>query len=139
MFKIEALKLCSSAFSSRQIPRRPIPVHGNRNFSVVMNGDHRWFEERTPACTRRVSIDDATSRRVHLYFTYSEATFCYFEVTRAQLDRHGKPLAFYSDKATVFRNSPKDAKDGFGHSQFDAARSTAQKDAAAQYFNNGGR
>ena len=33
------------------------------------------------------------------------STFSYFEATRAYIERHGKPGAFYSDKASVFRNT----------------------------------
>lgn len=70
----------------------------------IDGSDHRWFEERGPACTLLVYIDDATSRLMHLHFTYTESTFSYFEATRGYLARHGKPQAFYSDKAAVFRN-----------------------------------
>lgn len=87
----------------------------------IDGSDHRWFEERGPACTLLVYIDDATSRLMHLYFTYSESTFSYFEATKAYLELHGKPLAFYSDKATVFRNNSKDAKGGVGYTQFGRA------------------
>lgn len=87
----------------------------------IDGSDHRWFEERGPACTLLVYIDDATSRLMHLYFTYSESTFSYFEATRAYLELHGKPLAFYSDKATVFRNNSKGAKGGDGYTQFGRA------------------
>jgi hypothetical protein len=38
-----------------------------------------------------------------LHFTATESTFSYFEATRAYLERYGKPVAFYSDKASVFR------------------------------------
>lgn len=69
----------------------------------IDGSDHRWFEERGPACTLLVYIDDATSRLMHLHFTYTESTFSYFEATRGYLARHGKPQAFYSDKAAVFR------------------------------------
>jgi transposase len=69
----------------------------------IDGSDHRWFEDRAPACTLLVFIDDATSRLMHLHFTYSESTFSYFEATRAYLERHGKPQAFYSDKASIFR------------------------------------
>ena len=69
----------------------------------IDGSDHRWFEERGPACTLLVYIDDATSRLMHLHFTYTESTFSYFEATRGYLVRHGKPQAFYSDKAAVFR------------------------------------
>lgn len=87
----------------------------------IDGSDHRWFEERAPACTLLVYIDDATSRLMHLYFTYSESTFSYFEATQAYLVLHGKPLAFYSDKATVFRNNQKDAAGGLGYTQFGRA------------------
>ncbi|GAC1406123.1 MAG: ISNCY family transposase [Burkholderiaceae bacterium] len=87
----------------------------------IDGSDHRWFEDRGPACTLLVYIDDATSRLMHLHFTYSESTFSYFEATRGYLERHGKPQAFYSDKATVFRvNRPK-ATGGDGHTQFGRA------------------
>ncbi|MDM7127159.1 hypothetical protein QUH13_28220, partial [Klebsiella pneumoniae] len=38
-----------------------------------------------------------------LLFVKSESTFSYFEATRRYIDKHGKPLALYSDKAGVFR------------------------------------
>ena len=48
-------------------------------------------------------VDDATSRLIHILFTRTESTFGYFEATRQHFARHGKPLAFYSDKASIFR------------------------------------
>lgn len=87
----------------------------------IDGSDHRWFEERGPACTLLVYIDDATSRLMHLHFTYSESTFSYFEATRGYLERHGKPQAFYSDKATVFRGANPRANGGDGHTQFGRA------------------
>lgn len=70
----------------------------------IDGSEHRWFEDRVPQCTLLVYVDDATSRLMHLHFTATESTFSYFEATRAYLERHGKPVAFYSDKASVFRN-----------------------------------
>jgi transposase len=69
----------------------------------IDGSDHRWFEERAPACTLLVYVDDATSRLMALHFTATESTFSYFEATRAYLQQYGKPVAFYSDKASVFR------------------------------------
>ncbi|ACB66763.1 Integrase catalytic region [Burkholderia ambifaria MC40-6] len=71
----------------------------------IDGSDHRWFEERAPACTLLVYVDDATSRLMHLHFTATESTFSYFEATRAYIERHGKPVAFYSDKYSVFRST----------------------------------
>jgi hypothetical protein len=65
--------------------------------------EHRWFEDRAPACTALVYVDDATSRLMVVRFTGAESTFAYFEATREYLKGYGKPLAFYSDKASVFR------------------------------------
>lgn len=56
--------------------------------------DHRWFEERAPACTLLVYVDDATSRLMMLHFTQTESTFSYFEATRTYLERYGKPVAY---------------------------------------------
>lgn len=83
--------------------------------------DHRWFEERGPACTLLVYVDDATSRLMQLHFVKSESTFTYFDATRGYLEQHGKPLAFYSDKASVFRINNKNAVGGDGQTQFGRA------------------
>jgi transposase len=96
------------------IPRRQRPpkIHQPRarraclgELIQIDGSDHAWFEERAPACTLLVYVDDATSRLMALHFTASESTFSYFEATRAYLERYGKPVAFYSDKASVFRST----------------------------------
>lgn len=83
--------------------------------------EHRWFEDRAPMCTALVYVDDATSRLMVIHFTPTESTFGYFEATRQYLARHGKPLAFYSDKASIFRVNRADAASGPGHTQFGRA------------------
>ena len=87
----------------------------------IDGSDHWWFEGRGPRCTLLVYIDDATSRLMHLQFVESESTFDYFAATRAYLERHGKPVAFYSDKHGVFRVNRKDAIGGDGMTQFGRA------------------
>jgi len=69
----------------------------------IDGSEHAWFEDRAPQCTLLVYVDDATSRLMALHFTATESTFSYFEATRAYLRQYGKPVAFYSDKASVFR------------------------------------
>jgi hypothetical protein len=71
----------------------------------IDGSDHRWFEDRAAACTLLVFVDDATSRLMELRFVASESTFAYFEALKAYLRRHGKPVAFYSDKHSIFRVS----------------------------------
>ena len=112
------------------IPRkeRPPKVYQPRNRRACLGeliqidgSDHRWFEQRAPACTLLVFIDDATSRLMHLQFVESESTFDYFAATRVYLERYGKPVAFYSDKHGVFRVNRKGAIGGDGMTQFGRA------------------
>ena len=89
----------------------------------IDGSDHRWFEDRAPPCTLLVFVDDATSRLMELRFVASESTFAYFEALKAYLGRHGKPVAFYSDKHSIFRVSNEDAASGDGMTQFGRALS----------------
>ena len=92
--------------------------------SVQIDGsEHRWFEDRAAACTLLVFVDDATSRLMELRFVASESTFAYFEALKAYLRRHGKPVAFYSDKHSIFRVSNESAASGNGMTQFGRALS----------------
>jgi len=83
--------------------------------------EHRWFEDRAPMCTALVYVDDATSRLMVVHFTATESTFSYFEATRKYIEKYGKPLALYSDKASVFRTNKVTAIKGPGHTQFGRA------------------
>lgn len=87
----------------------------------IDGSDHRWFEERGSACTLLVFIDDATSTLMHLEFVISESTFSYFGALEAYLHEHGRPVAFYSDKHTVFRVAQQGTKTGHGMTQFGRA------------------
>jgi hypothetical protein len=69
----------------------------------IDGSEHAWFEDRGPACTLLAFVDDATSRLMALRFVASESAFDYFRTTRAYLETHGKPVAFYSDKHNIFR------------------------------------
>jgi transposase len=85
--------------------------------------EHAWFEDRGPKSTLLVYVDDATGRLMELRFAPSESTFDYFASTRAYLERHGKPVAFYSDKASIFRVASAEAARGAGVTQFGRALS----------------
>jgi hypothetical protein len=69
----------------------------------IDGSEHAWFETRGATCTLLAFVDDATSRLMQLRFVASESAFDYFRVTRAYLEAHGKPVAFYSDKHSIFR------------------------------------
>ena len=72
---------------------------------------HAWFEDRGPACTLIVFIDDATSRLMALRFFPAETTRAYMETLRIHLDVHGRPVAFYSDRYGVFQVNAKGRED----------------------------
>lgn len=83
-------------------PRERRPCVGEL---VQIDGSrHPWFEKRGDACTLLVYVDDATGRILHLHFVETESTASYFEATHRYIERHGKPLAFYADRAAVFRS-----------------------------------
>jgi hypothetical protein len=86
--------------------------------------EHWGFEDRGPQCTLLVFVDDATSRLMHLSFVASESAFAYFQAARTYLEDHGKPIALYSDKHSVFRsNKPEQAEGGMTQLQEDASAS----------------
>ena len=89
---------------------------------IQIDGSHHaWFEDRAPKCTLLVYIDDATSEIMHLLFTKAESTFSYFDATKAYLGKHGKPVAFYSDKHSTFRTNKKGELGGDGITQYGRA------------------
>jgi Winged helix-turn helix len=98
--------------SRRDCPGELVQIDGSR---------HWWFEDRGPPCTLLVFIDDATSRLMHLRFVLSETAFDYFRATRAYLEAHGKPVAFYSDRHSIFRVGRAEAAGGDGMTQFGRA------------------
>jgi transposase len=113
--------------SRSQRPRRAHQPRHRRSCLgelVQIDGcDHAWFEDRGPKCTLLVFVDDATSRLQELRFVASESAFDYFASTRAYLERHGKPVAFYSDKASIFRVSGSPTRQTAGITQFSRALS----------------
>jgi hypothetical protein len=58
---------------------------------------------------------------MQLRFVTSESASDYFRPTRAYLEEHSKPVAFYSDKHGIFRVNSKDAAGGEGVTQLGRA------------------
>jgi transposase len=109
------------------VPRawRDTPVHQPRTRRpclgelVQIDGcEHAWFEKRAPVCTLLVYVDDATSRILIARLVGSESTTSYMETTREYVERYGKPLAFYSDRHSVFNVNRRDSLTGEGITQF---------------------
>ena len=100
-------------------PRRRRPCRGE--LIQIDGSDHHWFEDRAEGRqVLLVFIDDATSELMELRFVEGETTFGYFECVQRYLERHGRPVAFYSDKATIFRVNIKE-HGGTGLTQFGRA------------------
>ena len=95
--------------------KRPYQPRYNRDCYgelIQIDGSHHdWFEGRAPKCCLLVFIDDATGKLQHLRFCESESAFDYMISTRLYVEQHGKPLAFYSDKHSVFRVNQSSKKD----------------------------
>jgi hypothetical protein len=80
---------------------------------VQIDGSHHdWFEGRSPKCCLLVFIDDATSKLLTMRFEPSETTMGYFRCLYNHLKMHGKPVAYYSDKHSIFKTTRKDCVDG---------------------------
>jgi hypothetical protein len=89
-----------------RLPSVHQPRHRRSCFGELVQidgSDHEWFEARGPRCSLLVYVDDATGRLMELRFVPSESAFDYFASTRSYLARHGRPVAFYSDKHSIFR------------------------------------
>lgn len=82
---------------------------------------HDWFEGRAPKCDLLVYIDDATGKLHQLHFAPAESTASYYEATRKYIEKYGRPIAFYSDKHSVFKVNAKEALSGNGLTQFGRA------------------
>ena len=88
----------------------------------IDGSEHRWKQKIAAAHVTGVFVDDATSSLMELRFVASESTLP-IRGAKAYLRRHGKPVAFYSDKHSIFRVSNENAASGNGMTQFGRALS----------------
>ncbi len=100
-------------------PRRRRECFGDL---IQIDGSHHdWFEGRADKCCLIVYIDDATGKLTALEFTEVESTYDYMNITRQHIEQHGKPVAFYSDKHSVFKVNQPEAQSGTHTTQFGRA------------------
>jgi len=90
---------------------------------------HDWFEGRAGPCTLLVFIDDATSQLLYLRFVPAETTAAYMEALESYLHTHGRPVAFYSDRHSIFRINTEEPVTGHGLTQFGRALETLDIEA----------
>ena len=82
---------------------------------------HAWFEERGPKASLLLSVDDATSKIMNGIFAPTEALWPYFELLFSYVIEHGRMMALYCDKHSVFKVNREGAVSGDGVTQFGRA------------------
>jgi hypothetical protein len=91
---------------------KPHPMRERRpRFGELVQIDgspHDWFEGRAPSCTLILFVDDASNRVLAAIFVPVEATEAYMETLRSYIGKHGRPVALYADKHSIFDISDKE-------------------------------
>jgi DNA-binding IscR family transcriptional regulator len=72
--------------------------------------EHDWLEGRGPKLYLIGMIDDASSR-LHARFVRHDSTEENMRLLWSYLEQYGRPLSFYTDKASLFQTAPKVARD----------------------------
>ena len=72
--------------------------------------EHAWLEDRGPKLYLISMIDDATSR-LHARFVLHDSTAENMRLLWSYLEKYGRPLSFYTDKASLFQTTPKTPRD----------------------------
>jgi hypothetical protein len=72
--------------------------------------DHDWLEGRGDAILLINMIDDATGRW-WARFVNSDSTLENMNLLESYVKKHGRPLAFYTDKASLFQTAEKHKRD----------------------------
>jgi len=66
------------------------------------SSEHAWFEERAPSCTLIQMHDDATNKLLMASFFPKDDGVANRSIGIDYLERYGRPVAFYTDKAGHF-------------------------------------
>ena len=72
--------------------------------------EHHWLENRGEKLYLIAMIDDATSELL-AHFAPHDSTAENMRLLWSYLEKNGRPVAFYTDKASLFRTAPKIARD----------------------------
>jgi transposase len=85
-------------------PHPPRERRSRRGELVQIDGSyHAWLEERGSKACLLLFVDDATSAIVAARFVDRETCFAYGALCKSYFKAEGIPVAFYSDKFSVFR------------------------------------
>lgn len=87
-----------------KLPHLPRERRERRGELVQIDGSyHTWLEERAPKACLLLFVDDATSTVLAAKFVDRESFYGYGELCKSYFRSIGLPVAFYSDKFSVFR------------------------------------
>lgn len=99
--------------------RRKSHIHQSRErrpcFGELVQIDgspHDWFEGRAEKCCLLVAIDDATSVIVAAHFVEAESSLGYMNLIKKHVEEYGRPVAYYSDKHSIFKTTKHECVDG---------------------------
>lgn len=74
---------------------------------IQMDGSHHpWLGNQAPSFTLLIAVDDATGTVVSARFCEQEDANNYFLLIRGMVERHGVPVALYTDRHAVFKHTP---------------------------------
>lgn len=89
---------------------------------VQLDGStHAWFEDRGAKCVLIIYIDDATSKILYGEFVEVEDTMTLLRTTRSYLKQHGRPVAFYVDRDSIYKTNHDQSHDEMPMTQFTRA------------------
>ncbi|MGA8216358.1 MAG: ISNCY family transposase [Candidatus Sulfotelmatobacter sp.] len=71
--------------------------------------EHDWLEGRSRESLYLIAMIDDASSRVLARFVRHDSTEENLRLLRSYLEKYGRPLAFYTDKASLFQTAPKAA------------------------------
>ena len=92
--------------SKRYIRRERYPQEGM--LLQVDGSRHDWLQGRGPYLTLVGAVDDATGTVPAALFRQHEDAHGYMLMLKETIERHGVPLALYSDRHSIFQHSPKE-------------------------------
>jgi len=68
---------------------------------------HDWLEGRSREPLKRIAMIDDARNELFARFVAEDSTVEHRKVLRSYGQRNGRPLAFYTDKAGLFRVNPR--------------------------------
>lgn len=80
---------------------------------------HDWLEGRSNAAVKLIAMIDDATNELFARFVGEDSTGEHLKVLRTYLERHGRPLSFYTDKAGLFRANPR--RIGYGEERTEEA------------------